>query len=338
MFDHVIRELQGLQGSVQIPVDFEIDDRGYLDRQCPSAECGDHFKILYEDWATIVSDDVVYCPRCRHEEVATEWNTPEQHEHIRRAALNYTRRRIGDALQRGARRVNSRQNRSNFISMRMSYRPGPVFALLPPSAAEVMTQEFQCGDCGCRYTSIGTAFFCPACGRTSILESFANAMETVTNTMATLPTVQRTIEPDLGQDAATDIGCHIRENALVKVVSSFQKYAEECFAQLDNAGNFPERRNLFQNIRRSDATWRAATGIGYADMLTDDEYRRLIIYFEQRHVLEHQDGIVDQEYIGRANDSRFAAGQRLVVTEGYVLDLVSIIEKLAQEIAPPTKL
>ena len=62
MFDHVIRELQGLQGSVQIPVNFEIDDRGYLDRQSPSAECGDHFKILYEDWATIVSDDVVYCP------------------------------------------------------------------------------------------------------------------------------------------------------------------------------------------------------------------------------------------------------------------------------------
>ena len=73
-------------------------------------------------------------------------------------------------------------------------------------------------------------------------------------------------------------------------------------------------------------------------MLTDDEYRRLIIYFEQRHVLEHQDGIVDQEYISRANDSRFAAGQRLVVTEGYVLDLVSIIEKLSREIAPPTKL
>ena len=40
MFDHVIRELRGLQGTVQIPVNFEIDDNGYLDRQCPSAECG----------------------------------------------------------------------------------------------------------------------------------------------------------------------------------------------------------------------------------------------------------------------------------------------------------
>ena len=338
MFDHVIRELRGLQGTVQIPVNFEIDDNGYLDRQCPSAECGGHFKILYEDWVAIVSDEVVYCPRCRHEEVAMEWNTPEQLEHIRGTALNYTRRRIGDALRRGARQVNSRQTRSNFISMRMSYRPGPVFALLPPSAAEVMTQEFQCGGCGCRYTSIGAAFFCPACGRTSILESFANAMETVKNTMASLPTVQRAIEADLGQDAATDIGRHIRENALVKVVSSFQKYAEECFTQLDNAENFQERRNLFQNIRRSDATWRSATSIGYADMLADDEYLRLIIYFEQRHVLEHQDGIVDQEYIGRASDSRFADGQRLVVTEDHVLDLVSIIEKLAREISPSIKL
>ena len=83
MFDHVIRELRGLQGTVQIPVNFEIDDNGYLDRQCPSAECGGHFKILYEDWVVIVSDEVVYCPRCRHEEIAMEWNTPEQLEHIR---------------------------------------------------------------------------------------------------------------------------------------------------------------------------------------------------------------------------------------------------------------
>ena len=73
-------------------------------------------------------------------------------------------------------------------------------------------------------------------------------------------------------------------------------------------------------------------------MLADDEYLRLIIYFEQRHVLEHQDGIVDQEYIGRASDSRFADGQRLVVTEDHVLDLVSIIVKLAREISPSIKL
>ena len=65
MFDQLIRELRGLQGTTQIPVTLEIDDHGYLDRQCPAAECRDVFKILYEDWVAIVSDEVVYCPRNR---------------------------------------------------------------------------------------------------------------------------------------------------------------------------------------------------------------------------------------------------------------------------------
>ena len=338
MFDQLIRELRGLQGTTQIPVTLEIDDHGYLDRQCPAAECRDVFKILYEDWVAIVSDEVVYCPRCRHEEVATEWNTLEQIDHIRGTALNHSRRRIDNALVRGAKGFNSRQNRGNLISMCMSYRPRAVRVLVPPSAAEAMTQEFQCSDCGCRHASLGAAFFCPACGTTSILESFANAMETVANTIAALPTVQQAVETDQGKDSATDITRHIRENALVKVVSSFQKYAEACFTKLDNAGDFSERRNLFQNIRRSDETWRVATGIGYSEMLNYNEYLRLIIYFQQRHVLEHQDGIVDQQYVDRANDTRFAVGQRLVVTEGHVLELVSIIEKLSRGIAMLVKL
>ena len=333
MFDQLIRELRDLQGTVQIPIELEIDDQGYLDRQCPSIECGNQFKILLEDWVAVVSDEVVYCPRCRHEEVAAEWNTSEQIEHISGTALNHVQRRIDEAFVHGAKRFKSGQNRSNFISMSMSYRPSPIRVLMPPNAAEVMTQVFRCEGCGCRHASLGAAFFCPACGRTAILESFANAMETVRNTIVALPTVLAAVEAELGKDSATDIARHIKENALVKVVASFQKYAEECFTKLDRAQDYLDRRNLFQNIRRSDETWRAATGTGYANILADDEYLRMITYFQQRHVLEHRDGIVDQQYIDRAGDTRFTVGQRLVVADGHVLDLVSIVEKLSREIA-----
>ena len=223
MFDQLIRELLDLQGTVQIPIELEIDDQGYLDRQCPSIECGNQFKILLDDWVAVVSDEVVYCPRCHHEEVAAEWNTPEQIEHISGTALNHVQRRIDDAFVRGAKRFNSGQNRSNFISMSMSYRPSPIRVLMPPNAAEVMTQVFRCEGCGCRHASLGAAFFCPACGRTAILESFANAMETVRNTIVALPTVLAAVEAELGKDSATDIARHIKENALVKVVRVVSK-------------------------------------------------------------------------------------------------------------------
>ena len=181
---------------MQIPVNFEIDDNGYLDRQCPSAECGGHFKILYEDWVAIVSDEVVYCPRCRHEEVAMEWNTPEQLEHIRGTALNYTRRRI---WRRATTAALGRLLPSNPQQFYLHAYVLPAWPCVRPP-----TSECRGGDdarVSMRWLRLQIhidrcRFLLPCLRRTSILESFANAMETVKNTMASLPTVQRAIEAD----------------------------------------------------------------------------------------------------------------------------------------------
>ena len=77
MFDDVIRKLRQLERGVQVPINLELDDNGYLDRVCPSDECGTHFKVLFDDWRDIVRDEEVFCPLCRHDGESDEWNTPE---------------------------------------------------------------------------------------------------------------------------------------------------------------------------------------------------------------------------------------------------------------------
>ena len=119
-------------------------------------------------------------------------------------------------------------------------------------------------------------------------------------------------------------------NQLVKIVSSFQKYVEEQFRRLENAINFRIRPRLFQSIQESDDIWRKATTVGYRDILSTDEYERLVVYFQQRHILEHEDGFIDQLYIDRSGDQRLVVGQRLVVSEENVLELVEIVEELSQ--------
>ena len=118
----------------------------------------------------------------------------------------------------------------------------------------------------------------------------------------------------------------------MKIVSSFQRFAEACFDALPNSSNFPRRRNLFQNLEESHQIWKDAIGRGYQDMLTPGQYDELNVYFQQRHLLAHQEGIVDQQYIDRAGDTRFAVGQRLVVTESSVLHLAELVTLLADEI------
>ncbi|OLP15942.1 hypothetical protein BST81_23750 [Leptolyngbya sp. 'hensonii'] len=329
MFDDVIRKLKRLEHGVQVSIQLELDDNGYLDRVCPSNECKTHFKVFFQDWRDIVRDEEVFCPLCRHDAKATEWNTPKQDEYIKNSAYAYVQQQLGEAFQSDARRFNRSQNRNSFIKMSMSYKPGSVSIPIPASATEVMTQEFQCDECKCRYSSIGAAFFCPSCGHNSVLETFSNSLQTVKETLAAIPVIRTALEESTNKNVAEDSIRHICENGLVKIVSSFQRYAEACFQKLPNSGSFSIRRNLFQSLSESDAIWRSATGTGYTDILDSTEYQSLLVYFQQRHVLSHLDGIVDQQYIDRSNDCRFDVGQRLIVTESGVVQLATVIEKLA---------
>jgi hypothetical protein len=329
VFEDVMRKLRQLERGIQVPIDLELDDNGYLDRVCPSEDCGTNFKVKFEDWRNIVREDEGFCPFCRHNAESTGWNTPEQEEYIQQAATAYVQKQLGQAIQSDARRFNRSQDRNSFIKMSMSYKPGNFPIPVPASAAEIMTQEFSCAECNCRYSSIGAAFFCPSCGHNSVLDTFVNSVATVRKTLEAIPSIRAALIETTDENVAKDSIRHICENGLVKIVSSFQRYAEACFHKLPNAGSFTVRRNLFQNLSESDTIWSDATGTGYTDLLDATEYVTLSLYFQQRHVLSHLDGIVDQQYIDRSNDRRFYVGQRLIVTDSNVADLAMVIEKLA---------
>jgi len=329
MFDDVLRKVRELERGVKVPIRFELDDNGYFDRVCPSRDCRTSFKVNFDDWRNIVRDEEVFCPLCRHDADATEWNTPSQERQIEQAAQAYVQDVIGRAIQSDARRFNRSQSRTSFIKMSMSYKPGTVPVPIPASAADIMTQEFSCKKCQCRYASIGAAFFCPACGHNPVLETFANSLSTVRETIAAIPEIRKTLKQTADENVAEDSIRHVCENGLVKIVSAFQRYSESCFFKLANANTFLVRQNLFQNLSESDDLWRQATGTGYTDILNATDYQRLAIYFQQRHVLAHQDGIVDQKYIDRSQDRRFDVGQRLIVSDTSVLDLSRIAEALA---------
>ena len=333
MFRQLQRELRQMEGSISIPVEIELDENGCIDRCCPSEDCGVCFKLVFEDWENIVSDEVVYCPLCRHAADCTQWNTLEQSEYHKSLAIAQVQKTIGSALRRDADRLNSDQKKNQFIRIKMSHRPNRLPVAIPASATAAMTQEFQCVECRCRYSSIGISYFCPACGHSSVFDAFFKSIDTVSKTVEALPVIRQALVDFQDKNVAEDSVRQILESELCKVVAYFQKYAESCFSRLTNSGQFTLRRNVFQRLEESDTIWRNASSKGYTDILSDSEYRKLNVYFQQRHLLEHRDGIVDKEYIDRAMDDRFAVGQRLVVSDSNVSELTSIVKKLALAIS-----
>ena len=324
MFDDLLREISKLNQPQLVSIPMEIDDEGYLDRRCPAEECGAAFKVLFTDWRDTVSDERAWCAICGEAQEATEFNTPDQLRQIKEQAVAHLSGQLNDAMRRARKPI----IRSGFLSMTWSYKPGTRPMVVMAQAAPLMTQHSTCEACGVLYASVGAAFFCPACGHNSARTTYAGALATVRALMDLADRMPEVIED---RDAAADAARHMAENTLVRVWSSFQRFAEATYNALPDTT--PPPRNAFQNLKLSAKLWRDAIGKAYREMLDAAEHRDLVRLVQARHVLAHQDGIVDAEYLALSGDHRYAVGQRLVVTPAEVRRLASLTEKLAAALA-----
>ena len=324
MFDDLLRELKRLEQPQTISIDLPLDDEGYLDRSCPNDECGSGYKVLHEDWRAKVPDERAVCPICGHEDEPSAFVTEDQERFVQDHALAH----VEGQLQQALRRSTPRKEKAGFLEMTLTYQPRPRRIIAPIEAAEAMEQRSECEVCGTRYASIGAAFFCPACGHNSALSTFEGALATIRETMALGGRLRELMS---SKAAAADTARIMAENSLVRLWSSFQRFAEAVYLALGSDLEKP-RRNAFQNLADSDRLWTGAIGRTYADMLSEAEQRDLVRLVQQRHVLVHQDAVVDQDYLDKSGDHRYRLGQRLVVGPGAVLRLAEIVETLATEL------
>jgi len=330
MFDNIIQELKKLEQGIPVSIPIPIDNDGYLDRRCPSEACLADFKVLIEDWDHKFSAAQVFCPICREEAKSTEWNTPEQNEYIGQVGVNHIGSIISQAFSQDAKDFNRRQ-RPGFINISMSYKPGTPMLIVPISAAEELRQKFTCEQCGCRYSSLGAAFFCPACGHNSAESTFSQTIEAVQKSLAALPAIREAVQAVADADVAKNTTREILENSMGRMVGAFQRIAESLFDRTPAATTTRRRKNVFQNLTEGSALWRAATGKGYEDLLPPAEMADLLRLFQQRHLLAHREGIVDQDYITKSGDTTYAVGQRLVIRDGAVSRLAELVTKLTEE-------
>lgn len=328
MFEDLIRKLEALDGQ-QMSVSIPADPEGYFDRACPSDACLFEFKIHEGDWRDKVRDEEVFCPFCRHAAPSDKWWTEAQIEHAKKKAVGQVSGELNSAIRRDADRWNRRQPRDSFIRMTMSVKGRPTHVALPPAAAEPMQLKVTCPACDCRYAVIGAAYFCPACGHNAVSRDFSRTLDTIRASIDAIPQVRAAFGDD--RDAAENTVRTMIESGLGNGVMAFQRYAEALYLTKPDVS--PPRRNAFQNLSAGSMLWEEAFGVSFESHLGADPLARLNRYFQQRHLLAHKDGIVDDDYIQRSGDTSYTAGQRIVVKGDSVRECVDLIENLARALA-----
>jgi len=328
MFDDLLRELRRLEKPQQIRVPLSSDDEGYFDRECPSPECLFQFKVHEDDWREKVRDEEVFCPFCGHTADSGKWLTQEQLAHAKQAAIAHIKGRIGTAMKRDADGWNRRQPRNSFIRITMDVKNRPQPVLVPAAAAEAMRLKIRCPACACRYAAIGAAFFCPSCGYNSAELMFSQSIAAIRSALNALGVIRAAVSD---RDTAETTVRLVIENGLQSAVTTFQRYAEALYARRPSAP--AARRNAFQNLSEGSELWHPAFGKEYSDYLDSGELAVLTRIFQQRHLLAHRQGLVDEDYIKRSGDTLYRIGQRLVVRETSVRECLVLIVKLAAGLA-----
>jgi hypothetical protein len=324
VFDELLRALRQLEGRQKIPVSIPADADGYLDRECPSAECLFGFKVLDEDWRDKVRNEEVFCPFCGHSADSGKWLTQEQVEHIRQTGIAHVQQHLGGAMRRDAERWNRIQPRNSFLKITMRVKSRPQQIPVPLAAAEPMRLKITCPQCSCRYAVIGAAFFCPSCGHNAAEQVFSLSLVGIRGAVDAIETVRGAISD---VDTAETTIRLIVENGLQNAVTAFQRYAEALYAR--SSATTKARRNAFQSLTEGSQLWHAATGSEYSAHLDPAELRTLARLFQQRHLLAHTQGIVDEEYVARSGDRSYRVGQHLVIRAAVVREGLDLIEKLA---------
>lgn len=326
-FDEMFDRLESLNGH-QVKLQIKMDADGYYDRECPSPDCLFQFKVLYSDWSTLFKDEQVFCPMCRYEATAKHWATSEQNDQIGSQGIAYATSFINKAIHDGVADANKNLPKEGFITMSLSFSSSTAqHVFVPIEAKESFTLKVECSQCSAHYAVVGGAFFCPNCGHNSAEQTFDDALRKVGAKLDYTALVREAIKNANQLDEGELVARSLVETALSDCVSALQRLCEELFKR-----HFPSEGapfNVFQRIDEASALWRRKLGIGYENWLSDAQLQEMKMLYQRRHLLAHNEGMVDDKYLQKSQDNSYKAGQRIVVKEKDVRTLIDYVSTIA---------
>jgi hypothetical protein len=132
-------------------------------------------------------------------------------------------------------------------------------------------------------------------------------------------------ELSLATSVEAELAEHLVGDALENVVSAFDGLGREICSQKATEIRF---QNMVGARRRVQETF----GFDFADGLSADSWIAICRIFQKRHLLSHKMGVIDDEYVQKANDPGAVVGRRVRVTQEEVSLAIGLVETLGQRL------
>lgn len=289
-------------------ISLKADGDGYLGRECPVKECLGYFKIT--PGTGVKGPAPCHCPYCGHSGASKTFTTPEQIEYAKSMVI----RQVTDAIHQDLKSMEfDHKPRGAFgIGISMNVTQSARHPIRHYREKELET-EVICDACTLRYAIYGVFGWCPDCGIHNSFQILTKNLELANKELA------------LAESVDKELADHLIGDALENVVSAFDGFGREICRQKGSDIRF-------QNLSGSRRKVQEVFGFDFADILGPVEWESACRVFQKRHVLAHTMGVIDADYVQKANDSGAIVGRKVRVSHGEVKAAIGIIGTLGNRL------
>jgi hypothetical protein len=307
-----------LQTGHRISITLPVDQHGLTSRKCPNEKCNGVFKVKFG--TGLNGDDLpCHCPYCGFTGDTSDFNTPEQQKYIEAVALRYVQGVVHQDLVNWGRKL-ERSMSGGFLSTKVEAN-GPFIPLHHYQEQQIET-FVTCEKCTLEYAIFGVFAFCPDCGSHNSLQILNKNLELVQKLLDYAATL-----PD------QEISYRLIENALENAVSAFDAFGRAtCAAFYEKAVDHEKAKEVsFQNISGAQMKIITLFCIDIASAVDPDQWASVKRSFQKRHLIAHKMGVIDNEYIKKANDPAAIAGRKIVIRSDEITELSQLLATIGKQ-------
>lgn len=289
-----------------------------------------------EQWDALPDDTIVTCPYCGHQPTdLSEFMTPQQNQRVQSAmealAEQYVHHTIQEAFSSFS-TYGRRPGRAG-IEIKVSHDPPPPARSLVTYVEQQVRRTITCATCGTVYAVYGATAFCPTCGPRAAADTVLEAIERGRRSLG----LEDVLPDEMREQARADgVFDKTAEDAIKEVVTLFEVFARDQFrVRVPRHEEIVKQqgRGVFQRLENVDGLFEKHTGAAISSLVPTALWSRLQIVFQQRHVLVHKQGIVDEQYVQRVPFARHRAGQRLVLNRVDAEQALDALEAVVHALA-----
>ncbi|HSP14045.1 MAG TPA: hypothetical protein VLV78_04765 [Thermoanaerobaculia bacterium] len=278
-----------------IRVPLSPDEDGYVGRECPS--CNLYFKILPRTGVT--DQEVAYCPYCQAAHEPSDFLTQDQLNYAKSIALRQLQGQIANQIKSSFREIHTSGPISLHVTMRFEGNDIPIEHYQERS----LETEITCEQCTLQYKIYGVFATCPDCA--------------THNSISILRTNFVLLRKQLAEADETR-----REDILKNSVSVFDAFGR---ATTEHAYG---KKTSFQALDRAEE-FLQELGASMRSHVTHEEWEFLNRAFQKRHLLTHNMGVIDDQYLAKANDPDAILGRKIRITTAEVERTIDLLERIA---------